>query len=131
MRGHFDVQEVNGGVEMKGIGGEGQVHSVNGPVNVAFKANPTGPCSFKTVNGEVEATFPPGLSADLQYKTLHGGIYTDFDLNATPAPVAGKAEQKNGHFVYRNHGYSSGRAGAGGPLLSFETINGEIRILKK
>jgi hypothetical protein len=131
VQGHFDIQEVNGKVEMKGIGGDGQVHSVNGAVNVAFKANPTGPCSFKTVNGAVEVSFPPGLAADLQYKTLHGGIYTDFDLNATPTSVTATAEQKNGHFVYRSHGYSSGRVGPGGPLLNFETVNGEVRILKK
>lgn len=131
VRGHFDVQGVNGGVDMKGISGDGQVHSVNGAVHVAFNQNPTAPCSFKTVNGAVEVSFPPGLSADLQYKTLHGGIFTDFDLNAMPATVAGKAEQKNGRFVYRSRGYSTGRVGPGGPLLSFETINGEIRILKK
>ncbi len=131
VRGHFDIQEVNGGVEMKGIAGEGQVRSVNGPVHVAFSQNPTGPCTFKTVNGAVEVSFLPGLSADLQYKTLHGGIYTDFELNGAPVAVAGQAEQKNGRYVYRSHGYSSGRVGSGGPLLSFETINGEIRILKK
>jgi hypothetical protein len=98
---------------------------------VSFSQNPTGPCTFKTVNGAVEVGFQAGLSADLQYKTMHGGIYTDFELNAMPSAVAGKAEQMNGRFVYRSHGYASGRAGPGGPLLSFETINGEIRILKK
>lgn len=131
VRGHFDIQGVNGGVDMKGIAGEGQVRSVNGQVHVTFSQNPTGPCTFKTVNGAVEVSFLPGLSADLQYKTLHGGIYTDFELNGMPAAVATKAEEKNGRFVYRSHGYSSGRVGPGGPLLSFETINGEIRILKK
>ena len=131
VQGHFDVQGVNGGVDMKGIGGDGQIRSVNGTVHVAFRGNPTGPCTFKTVNGAVEVSFPPGLAADLQYKTLHGGIYTDFDLNATPTAVTAQAEQKNGRFVYRSHGYSSGRVGQGGPLLSFETVNGEVRILKK
>jgi hypothetical protein len=131
VRGHFDIQEVNGGVEMKGIAGEGQVRSVNGPMHVAFSQNPTGAWNFKTVNGEIEARLLKGLSADLEYKTVHGGIYTDFELNGAPAPVAGKAEQKNGHFVYRSRGMSSGRVGAGGPLLSFETVNGEIRVLSE
>jgi len=131
VRGHFDIQEVNGGVEMKGIAGDGQIHSVNGPVHVDFRQNPTGPCTFRTVNGAVEVRLLAGLSADLEYKTLHGGVYTDFELNATPAAVAGKAEQKNGHFVYRSHGFSSSRIGSGGPLLKFETVNGEVRILKK
>jgi hypothetical protein len=131
VRGHFDIQGINGGVDMKGIDGDGDVRSVNGQLHVAFSKNPTRPCTFKTVNGAVEVRFQPGLSADLQYKTLHGGIYTDFGLNATPTAVAAQAEQKNGKFVYRSHGYSSGRVGQGGPQLSFETINGEIRILTK
>lgn len=131
VRGHLDIRNVNGGVDMKGIGGEGEVRSVNGPLHVGFSSNPTGAWNFKTVNGPIEVAFVQGLSADLKYKTVHGGIFTDFDVNATPSRVAGQAEQKNGRFVYRSHGYASGRIGSGGPLLTFETVNGEIRILKK
>jgi hypothetical protein len=45
--------------------------------------------------------------------------------------VTGTAEQKNGKFVYRSHGNSQARIGSGGPLLSFETVNGEIRIRRQ
>jgi hypothetical protein len=131
VHGHFDVGEVNGSVTMKDMGGEGDVHSVNGPVQVGFSSNPTGACKFRTVNGAVDVELKPGLSADLEYKTLHGGIYTDFDLSGAPNTVAGKVEQQNGKFVYRSHGFSTSRVGGGGPILSFETINGEIRIHKK
>ncbi len=131
VHGHFDVHEVNGPVEMSGMGGSGNVQSVNGKVTVAFNQNPTGPCKFKTVNGTVEVDLKPGLSADLQYKTLHGGIFTDFDLNGLPTAVAASTERENGKFVYRSHGMSQARVGAGGPLLSFETLNGEIRIRRK
>jgi len=131
VHGHFDVHEVNGPVEMKGMAGSGDVQSVNGGVHVALSQNPSGPCKFKTVNGAVEIDLKPGLSADLQYKTLHGGIFTDFDLSATPTPVAGKADKENGKFGYRSHGQSKARVGNGGPLLSFETVNGEIRIRRK
>ncbi len=131
VHGHFEVREVNGPVEMRNVGGEGDVRSVNGALKVSFTQNPAGPCTFKTVNGPVEVDLKAGLSADLEYKTMHGGIYTDFDLTGTSMPVAGKTERENGRFVYRSHGFSRSRVGSGGPLLSFETINGEIRILKK
>ncbi len=131
VRGHFDVHAVNGGIEMKDVGGEGDVRSVNGPLHVSFSQNPTGPCTFKTVNGAIDVSLRQGLSADLQYKTLHGGIYTDFELTGLPTAVAGSTERQNGRFVYRSRGYSSSRVGAGGPLLTFETINGEIDIRKK
>lgn len=131
VHGHFEVHEVNGSVEMTGIGGDGEVRAVNGSLHIGFSQNPAGPCTFRTVNGPVEVDLKPGLSADLEYKTLHGGIYTDFDLTGALAPASGTGEQKNGKFVYRSHGFSRSRVGSGGPLLSFETINGEIRILKK
>ena len=131
VQGHFEVHEVNGPVEMSGMGGQGNVNSVNGALRVGFSQNPSGPCKFRTVNGAVEVDLKPGLSADLEYKTLHGGIYTDFDLTGAPTPVSGTTERQNGKFVYRSHGSSRSRVGSGGPLLSFETINGEIRILKK
>ena len=131
IQGHFEVREVNGSVEMKEIAGDGEVSSVNGPVQVAFRQNPSGPCKFRTVNGGVDVSFPPGLSADLQYKTLHGGVFTDFDLSAAPTATAGTAENRNGKFVYRSHGRSQARVGSGGPLLSFETVNGEVHIRRK
>jgi len=131
VNGHFEVNEVNGPVEMKGITGDGEARSVNGALRIGFNQNPTGPCKFKTVNGPVEVSLKPGLSADLEYKTLHGGIFTDFEVTGAPSNVPGTSEQKNGRFVYRSHGYSKSRVGSGGPLLSFETVNGEVRILKK
>lgn len=131
VHGHFSVQEVNGRVDMKDVAGEGQVHSVNGPLHVEFSQNPTGPWKFRTVNGEIEARLLPSLSADLEYKTMHGGIYTDFELTGAPVRPAGQTDSRNGRFVYRSRGMSNGRVGSGGPLLSFETVNGEIRILKK
>lgn len=131
VHGHFDVKHVNGPIDLKGMVGNGDVASVNGGVHVAFAQNPTGPCKFRTVNGKVEIEMRPGLNADLEYKTLHGGIYTDYELSAGLSPVAGTTESKNGKFVYRSRGLSHSRIGSGGPLLSFETVNGEIQIRRK
>ena len=133
VHGHFDVHEVNGPVEMKGMAGSGDVQSVNGGVHVAFSQNPSGPCTFKTVNGAVEVDLKPGLSADLQYKTLHGGIFTDFDLSAD-TPIAGRRHGRARRTESSSTavmGTSKARVGNGGPLLSFETVNGEIRIRRK
>jgi hypothetical protein len=127
MSGDFDVHGVNGGIQMSAVGGSGDVHTVNGAVTVEFARNPQRACSFKSVNGALDAQFQPGLAADLLFKTLHGDIYSDFDV--APLPVSsGETERKNGMFVYRSNRQSRGRAGSGGPLLSFETVNGGIRL---
>jgi hypothetical protein len=125
--GNFNVHSVNGGIQMSGIGGSGDVRTVNGGITVQFSRNPLNACNFKSVNGGLDAQFQPGLSADLLFKTLHGGVYSDFDVTSLPLP-AGEAERRNGMFVYRSNRSGSGRAGRGGPQLSFETLNGGIRL---
>ena len=67
---------------------------------------------------------------DLYFKKLNGGIYSDFEVAALPQKTAA-GESKNGKFVYRANGKAAGRAGKGGPELSFDTLNGDIRLHAK
>jgi DUF4097 and DUF4098 domain-containing protein YvlB len=128
--GGFDVDNVNGRIEMNGVAGAGRAHTVNGPVKVTFTANPTEASSFKTVNGNVDVSFIDGLSADFAMKTFNGGLFTDFDVQ----PLAGKApaapERREGKFVYRANDFTRVRVGRGGPEMSFETLNGNVHALR-
>ena len=126
-QGDFDVTNVNGRVEMRGVGGSGRAHTVNGPVSVTFTANPKQPSSFKTVNGNVDVQFLDGLSADFAMKTMNGGLFTDFDAQPLPSQVAAAGERVNGKFVYRANEFTRVRVGTGGPQLTFETLNGNVR----
>jgi hypothetical protein len=127
--GTFDLHGVNGAVKMTNAAGSGTTQTVNGEITAVFRENPKGDLSFKTVNGRVEVSFPPSLSADLQLKTFNGSAYTDFDATALASPP-GQLEQKNGRFVYRTNRFSNVRVGSGGPVLKFETLNGNIQIGK-
>jgi DUF4097 and DUF4098 domain-containing protein YvlB len=129
--GKFDVRGVNGSVTMTGISGYGTLHTVNGRTSVSFRESPKMASDFQTVNGTIEASFPPNLSADLRFKTLNGQAYTDFDATALLPSTAEAGERKNGKFVFRTNHTSSVRIGSGGPELSFETVNGDIRIKKE
>ena len=128
-RGAFDIQSVNGAVTMADAGGSGKATTVNGSLTVAFRESPKAPSEFKTVNGRVEATFPANLAADLRFKTLNGATYSDFDVKPV-ATAAEPGERRNRRFVYKANRMSSVRVGAGGPKLSFETVNGAITIKK-
>lgn len=127
LNGNFEVGNVNGAIRMNAIGGSGDAHTVNGAVAVHFAKNPSGPCSFKSVNGALDAFFPGDLSADLLFKTLNGQVYSDFDVTAKMTPVV-ESERRDGKFVYHGNRMSAGRAGKGGPELSFNTLNGSIRL---
>ncbi len=128
--GAFDVRNVNGTISLEQISGSGSVSAVNGSVTVAFARNPTLATSFRTVNGEMDVHFQPPLSAGMSFKTVNGQVYTDFDV--TPVPEkAGEVESKNGKYIYRSNRLTRGRAGQGGPELTFETVNGNIRLHTK
>ncbi len=125
--GNFDIRNVNGGIAMTNISGSGDAHTVNGPVSVHFAKNPSGPSSFKSINGQLDMYFQPGLSADLLFKTFNGAIYSDFDVTPRAVPAAA-GEQRDGKFIYRSNRGGSARAGRGGPELSFDAFNGNIRL---
>jgi hypothetical protein len=130
-RGKFDVRGVNGSVTMTGITGYGTLHTVNGRTAVSFRESPKQASDFQTVNGAIEASFPPNFSADLRLKTVNGQAYTDFDATALLPSTAQAGARSNGKFVYKSNHTSSVRIGAGGPELTFETVNGDIRIKKE
>jgi hypothetical protein len=129
--GDYEINGLNGGIEMEDISGSGTVRTLNGPLKVSFSKNPAKNSDFRTLNGKMDIYFQPGLNADLNFHTLNGGVYSDFDITAKPAKaVSGSSEGTR--FVYRSDRRSmDGRVGSGGPELSFNALNGPIRLHSK
>jgi hypothetical protein len=127
MAGNFEISNINGGITMTGAAGSGDVHTINGPISVHFAKNPSSTTSFKSINGQLDAYFQPGLSADLLLKTFNGQIYSDFEVSARAARVA-ETEQHDGRFIYHSDRARSARVGRGGPELSFDAFNGNVRL---
>ena len=125
--GDYDIHGLNGGIEMEDVSGSGTVNTLNGKVKVSYTRNPTKNTEFKTLNGSVDVYFRKDLNADLYFKKLNGAIYTDFEVTALPRK-AEAGEIESGKFVYRGNGKAAGRAGKGGPELTFDTLNGNIRL---
>jgi hypothetical protein len=127
--GDFDISNVNGRIDVIGISGSGDIHTVNGPITARFVKNPAGPTSFKSVNGALDVYFQPNFSADLRFKTMNGEIYSDFEVTTNlPPPPPPDADRREGKFIYRSNGMKAARAGQGGPEISFNTLNGSIRL---
>ena len=127
-QGDFDVSNVNGRIVLKGMRGSGRASTVNGGVDAAFDAAPRAESLFKTVNGDITVTLPRDLAAELRIKTMRGGIYTDFDTVEQPVEREPSRRPGQPRFVYRRRGFTDYRVGKGGPELTFETLNGEVRI---
>ena len=114
---------------MENVHGSGSARTVNGAIVASFSERPRAASEFKTTNGNVVVAFPADLAADLKMKTFNGGLFTDFDVQPLPQPAA-VAERRDGRFVYRSNQFTLVRAGGGGPELTFETFNGDVRVLR-
>jgi hypothetical protein len=126
--GDFQIDNVNGAITLTAIRGSGRAVTVNGGVTAEFAENPKAPSLFKSVNGDLDIVLQRGLSADLLMKTFNGGLFTDFDAAPLATPVAA-AERRNGMTRYRANRFSRFRVGNGGPELTFDAFNGDIRIV--
>lgn len=128
--GDFDIDNVNGGITLDRMGGAGRAATVNGRVVASFARAPRAESLFKTVNGDIVVTLPPDTSADLRLKTFNGGLFTDFDTVARASKAEPAGVPGNGKFVYRTRGFTSVQIGRGGPELTVDTLNGDVRIVR-
>lgn len=128
--GAFDIDNINGSVEMLEVGGGGRAYALNGNLTVRFKQNPEQDSYFGSLNGEVKVEFPENLSANVRIKTFNGEVYTDFPVASLPvrAPLQ---EKSGGRFVYRSDRAFGVRIGNGGAELEFDAFNGDIHIVKR
>lgn len=125
--GDFEIKNVNGAIDANNIAGSGYISTVNGKVTVHFAKSPQSATSFRSVNGDLDTYFPADISAELRFKTFNGGVFSDFDVTPTVVPDT-QGERQGPRFVYRSNGLKGGRVGRGGPELSFNTLNGNIRL---
>lgn len=128
VHGDFDVSNVNGGIEMRDLRGSGGIHTVNGPIVARFSRSPRSASAFETVNGDVEVFFPADLSADLELLSRWGELWSEFELESLP--VAPATRRTDGDRTIIRLGAPLVRIAAGGPRLTFETLNGDVLIRK-
>ncbi len=128
--GAFDITHVNGRIVMQNVRGAGRVQTVNGPIVASFAAAPDAPTLFKTINGNIDVTFPRAMAADLTMKTFNGGLFTDFDIQPLPQSAAARVDKRGGLSVYRSNEFTRVRTGRGGPEVTFDTLNGDVRVVR-
>lgn len=129
-QGDFSIRTINGRITMTEVSGSGDATTINGRVTAAFAATPRSASLFKTVNGDVVLEMPNNLAADLRLKTFNGGLFTDFDVEPLQQAMNVSMQRQGEKFVYRSNGFTSVRAGGGGPQLTLQTLNGDVRVLR-
>ena len=129
-RADFDISNVNGRIDLTDIAGSGEAVTANGGIKASFVSAPRGNSLFRTINGDLVLTVPGAFAADLDMKTFNGGLFTDFEA-APRAIKASLPERKDGKLVYQTNPFAAVRIGNGGPLLTLDTFNGDVRVLRR
>lgn len=125
------VSNVNGPVVLNGISGETDATTVNGNITAVYAENPSVDSKYQTVNGTIDVMYSDNLSADIRFKSLHGDLYTDFEnLQYLKARVEANERGRRGGRSYHIDKFSPLRIGSGGPVFSFEILNGDVYIKK-
>src|SRR5258707_6074260 len=111
--GETQVMTVNGPIDIESAGtSELEAHTVNGGVTARFLKTFQG-ASLKTVNGRVEATLPPSASFACDLSQVNGDFEATFPLNIHSHPGSRRV---------------SGDVNGGRYELRISTVNGDIRL---
>lgn len=79
----------------------------------------TGPVRAKSISGFVDFGLRPDADADLRFRSVTGEIYTDFDLLSLDDSSTPYSKRLNSSL------------NGGGPLISLETVSGDVFFRKE
>ena len=129
-QGEIYANNVNGDVELVDIAHNTKAHTVNGTIEVTYTKVPEEFADFETINGNIEVSAPKDAGAVYNFETQYGEVYSDLDFSKRLSPKMEKNQGKRGGTLYKMSNTNSYQVGEGGPLISFKTMNGDIRVRK-
>ncbi|HSP35263.1 MAG TPA: DUF4097 family beta strand repeat-containing protein [Thermoanaerobaculia bacterium] len=127
----LDLRMVNGRVLTRGVDGESEITTVNGPIDV--ETSGTSELTAKTVNGSVHAKFLRDFRG-ARLKTVNGAVHA---LLPPTASFSCDLSQVNGDFeaafplsIHSNPGSrrASGDVNGGQYELQITTVNGDVEV---
>lgn len=129
MRNAVIADNVNGSITLRNISGGTYASTINGSVDLEYAGNPPSDSRYYSLNGDIHANFKKGLAARLTFKSFNGDFYSDIDDIVPMAVEVEKVDQGEG-IKYKVNG-NRYKVRQGGPLLDFETFNGDVFLTEK
>lgn len=124
--GVIKAGNINGSIRLADLSSAAEAHTINGDVDVEYDRNPQKECRFYTLNGDINAMFQPSLSANLTFESFNGNFYTNIErLENLPQKVVKTSRGDGVRYKITGNQF---KVGTGGPLLEFETFNGNVYL---
>jgi hypothetical protein len=129
----LEMMTVNGRIVTRGVEGETQAATVNGPIDIETAG--LNELRATTVNGEVKATFTRDFQG-ARFKTVNGGVEATLPQSAS---FSVNLSQVNGDFeasfplsIHSNPGSRrvSGEVNGGQHELTIVTVNGDVELAR-
>ncbi len=127
---YLKANNVNGGIALKNVTGQTEVHAINGEVKISYATNPTAASTYYALNGDIEITYQKDLSAAIAFKSMNGELFTDFDIAKQYAKTSKNNSGKGSGATYKYEARPIVQIGSGALFHDFETLNGDV-IIKK
>jgi hypothetical protein len=128
--GYVLADNVNGSIRLTNIAGATNASTINGDVDLDYTKNPVADCRYYSLNGDINALFIKGLSAQVAFDSFNGDFYTNVD-QLENLPVAMEKKETGKGIKYKVSGNRYKVGGGSGPLLDFETFNGNAYLKEK
>jgi DUF4097 and DUF4098 domain-containing protein YvlB len=91
--GSFDIGTENGAITGRFRGGDGNIATVNGSIDVVMEEFPEGgELTVKTVNGDITLVLPESTGAELEAETVAGGVSISFPLREKTVTGRGRVK---------------------------------------
>ena len=129
VKGRVSATNINGGIKLMEIAGATYASSINGDVDLEYSGKPPSDSKYYALNGDINATFRKGLAAQLTFKSFNGEFYSTLN-DITPMAVSVEKYEKGEGIHYKVNG-NRYKVRQGGPLLDFETFNGDVILKEK
>ncbi len=126
VNGNLLADNVNGSIRLINISGTTHASTINGNVDINYSGNPSGDSKYYSLNGDINANFHKGLAAELTFKSFNGEFYSSVD-DITPLPVRVE-KYATGEGLQSKVNGNRNKVRTGGPLLDFETFNGDVYL---
>ncbi|MEP4533474.1 MAG: hypothetical protein ABJ004_10325 [Cyclobacteriaceae bacterium] len=130
MAGTISASNVNGDVSISGAQSIARASTINGDVDVWFQSVPQTDGEYSTINGTISLYCASTFNATVNAKSWQGKLYSAFDYRPIQPRMEKTVNSDGNSTVYKLEESCGIEIGQNGPMLTFETLNGDIYLKK-
>ncbi|MEM6471410.1 MAG: protein kinase [Planctomycetota bacterium] len=129
--GPIRVRSQNSDIKLIDVCGPVDAYGYNGNLSASFTStiNLEG-SEFDSYNGTIDLVFPEDVEASLRYATRYGDVLTEFKL-ASEESALNVTSPADGELKIEFDEFVAATINGGGPELTLETTNGDIRLRRR